>query len=157
MDRLLAAMGLLDDARPMFARAQNLPRAGVLVAIPALLASGLLSTAEMIYGNLGPAFYGLRTTLVAYVLLALLRIPRPEALKEYSPGQLGRIVGLDRMPEVKTLRRKLARLAARKEAINWGVRSLSNGLPNAGKCSASYILMATFGPTTVNTPLPRPM
>jgi hypothetical protein len=86
MDRLLAAMGLLDDARPMFARAQNLPRAGVLLAIPALLASGLLSTAETIYGNLGPAFYGLRTTLVTYVLLALLRIPRPEALKEYSPG-----------------------------------------------------------------------
>jgi transposase len=67
MDRLLAAMGLLDAARPMFARAQNLPRAGVLVAIPALLASGLLSSAETIYGNLGPAFYGLRTTLVAYV------------------------------------------------------------------------------------------
>jgi len=32
MDRLLASMGLLDDALPMFARAQNLPRAGVLVA-----------------------------------------------------------------------------------------------------------------------------
>lgn len=112
MDRLLAAMGLLDDALPMFARAQNLPRAGVLVAIPALLASGLLSTAEKIYRSLGPAFYGLRTTLVAYVLLALLRIPRPEALKEYSPGELGRLVGLDRMPEMKTLRRKLARLAA---------------------------------------------
>src|SRR5256884_2999204 len=32
--------------------------------------------------------------------------------KEYPPGELGRIVGLDRMPEVKTLRRKLARLAA---------------------------------------------
>jgi DNA-binding CsgD family transcriptional regulator len=91
MDRLLAAMGLLDDALPVFARAQNLPRAGVLVAIPALLASGLLSTAEKIYGNLAPAFYGLRTTLVAYVLLALLRIPRPETLKEYSPGDLGRI------------------------------------------------------------------
>src|SRR5207248_11713881 len=57
------------------------------------------------------SFYGLRTTLVAYVLLALLRIRRPEALKEYSPGELGRIVGLDRMPEVKTLRRKLSQLA----------------------------------------------
>jgi DNA-binding CsgD family transcriptional regulator len=102
-DRLWAAMGLLDDALPVFARVQNLPRAGVLLAIPALLASGLLSTAEKIYGSLGPAFYGLRTTLVAYVLLALLRIPRPEALKEYSPGELGRLVGLDRMPEVKTL------------------------------------------------------
>jgi transposase len=133
MDRLLAAMGLLDDAPPMFARAQNLPRAGVLVAIPALLASGLLSTAEMIYGNLGPAFYGLRTTLVAYVLLALLRIPRPEALKEYSPGQLGRIVGLDRMPEVKTLRRKLARLAARKGSYQLGCQIAQQRIAERGK------------------------
>src|SRR6266513_2784695 len=114
MDRLLAAMGLLDDALPLFAATRSLPRAGVLLAIPTLVASGLLSTAEKIYGRLGPAFYGLRTTLVAYVLLALLRIPRPEALKEYPPGELGRIVGLDRMPEVKTLRRKLSQLAARK-------------------------------------------
>src|SRR5258707_11678650 len=108
MDRLLAAIGLLDDALPVFALTRSLPRAGVLLAIPALVASGLLSTADKIYGSLGPAFYGLRTTLVAYVLLALLRIPLPETLKEYPPGELGRIVGLDRMPEVKTLRRKLA-------------------------------------------------
>src|SRR6266403_3219700 len=102
MDRLLAAIGLLVDALPVFAPTRSLPRAGVLLAIPALVASGLLSTAEKIYGSLGPAFYGLRTTLVAYVLLALLRIPQPEALKEYPPGELGRIVGLDRMPEMKT-------------------------------------------------------
>jgi hypothetical protein len=99
MDRLLAAMGLLDDALPVFAPTRSLPRAGVLLAIPALVASGLLSMAEKIYRSLGPAFYGLRTTLVAYVLLSLLRISQPEALKEYQPGELGRIVGLDRMPE----------------------------------------------------------
>jgi DNA-binding CsgD family transcriptional regulator len=120
MDRLLAAMGLLDDALPVFAPTRSLPRAGVLLAIPALVASGLLPTAEKIYGSLGPAFYGLRTTLVAYVLLALLRIPRPETLKEYPPGELGRIVGLDRMPEVKTLRRKLSRLASLKESYQLG-------------------------------------
>src|SRR6266480_5498243 len=61
MDRLLAAIGLLDDALPVFAPTRSLPRAGVLLAIPALVASGLLSTAEKIYGSLGPAFYGLRT------------------------------------------------------------------------------------------------
>lgn len=70
-------MGLLDDALPVFAPAPSLPRAGVLLAVPPLVASGLLSVAEEIYGSIGPAFYGLRTTLVAYVLLALLRIPRP--------------------------------------------------------------------------------
>jgi hypothetical protein len=120
MDRWLAAMGRLDDAAPCFARAEHLAGAGVLLAIPALVASGLLVVARKIYGTLGPAFYGLRTTLVAYVLLALLRIPRPEMLKEYAPGDLGRIVGLDRLPEVKTLRRKLARLAAMKGSQDLG-------------------------------------
>ena len=133
MDRLLAAMGLLDDALPLFAATRSLPRAGVLLAIPTLVASGLLSTAEKIYGSLGPAFYGLRTTLVAYVLLALLRIPRPEALKEYPPGELGRIVGLDRMPEVKTLRRKLARLASLKGSYPLGREIARQRIAERGK------------------------
>lgn len=120
LDRLLAAMGLLEDAAPVFAPAESLPRAGVLLAIPALVASAVLPVARQIYGSLGPAFYGLRTTLVAYILLALLRIPRPETLKEHAPGDLGRIVGLDRLPEVKTLRRKLARLASRKASQAFG-------------------------------------
>ena len=133
MDRLLAAIGLLDDALPVFAPTRSLPRAGVLLAIPALDASGLLSTAEKIYGSLGPAFYGLRTTLVAYVLLALLRIPRPETLKEYPPGELGRIVGLDRMPEMKTLRRKLARLASLKGSYRLGREVARQRIAKRGK------------------------
>src|SRR5260370_21550289 len=133
MDRLLAAMGLLDDALPVFAPTRSLPRAGVLLAIPALVASGLLSVGEKIYGSLGPAFYGLRTTLVAYVLLALLRIPRPEMLKECSPGELGRLVGLDRMPEVKALRRKLARLAALKGSYRLGREIARQRITERGK------------------------
>lgn len=120
LDRLLAAIGLLEDAAPLFAKASNVPKAGVLLAIPALQATGLLSIAKEIYGSIGPAFYGLRTTLVAYVLFALLRIKRPEALKEHAPVDLGRIVGLDRAPEVKTLRRKLSRLAADERAEQFG-------------------------------------
>jgi len=126
-------LGLLDDALPVFAPTPSLPRAGVLLAIPALVASGLLSTAEKIYGSLGPAFYGLRTTLVAYVLLALPRIPRPETLKEYPPGELGRIVGLDRMPEMKTLRRKLARLASLKGSYRLGREVARQRIARRGK------------------------
>jgi hypothetical protein len=120
LDRLLAAMGKLEDAVPLFAKTENLSGAGVLLAIPALVSSGLLSVARKIYGSLGPAFYGLRTTLVASVLLALLRIQRPGSLKEHSPRDLGLIVGLDRIPEVKTLRRKLSRFAAMKRSRQLG-------------------------------------
>jgi transposase len=111
LDRLFARLGLLDDAAPLFRDGGRVPRAGVLLAVPALMRSGVLDVAHQVYGSIGPAFYGLRTTLVALLLLALLRIKRPEGLKEHSPVDLGRLLGLDRAPEVKTLRRKLSRLA----------------------------------------------
>ena len=111
MDRMLAYFGLIDDAVPMFRNVVGLPKAGVLLAIPALVSSGVFGIAKTVYGSIGPAFYGLRTSLVIMLLMALLRIKRPEALKEHAPPELGAIVGLDRVLEVKSLRRKLARLA----------------------------------------------
>src|SRR3989442_922988 len=53
----------------------------------------------------------MRNTVLSLILLALLRIKRQENLKEYSPEHLGGLLGLDRMAEVKTLRRKLTLLA----------------------------------------------
>lgn len=119
-DRLLARLGLLEDATPLFGASTQVLGVGVLLAMPALVDSGVLSIAREIYGGLGPAFYGLRTTLVTLLLMALLRVKRPEGLKERSPRQLGQVLGLDRAPEVKTLRRKLARLAAQGQAAELG-------------------------------------
>ncbi len=119
-DRLLAYLGLLDDAAPLFGSGASIPRAGVLLALPALVKSGVFECAQKIYGSIGPAFYGLRTSLLTLLLMALWRIKRPEALKEHSPADLGRVLGLDRAPEVKTLRRKLARLAAHGRAAEFG-------------------------------------
>jgi hypothetical protein len=50
--------------------------------------------------------------LVVLVFLALLREPRAEGATRVPPAALGRVLGLDRAPEVKTIRRKLAELAA---------------------------------------------
>jgi transposase len=120
LDRLLAYLGLLDDAAPLFRSGRRVPRAGVLLTLPALIESGVLELARTVYGTLGPAFYGLRTTMLTLLLMALLRFKRPEALKEDCPDDLGRLLGLDRAPEVKTLRRKLARLAAAGQASQFG-------------------------------------
>lgn len=120
VDRLLARLGLLDDAAPLFGSATAVARAGVLLAVPVLVVSGVFECAQKIYGSLGPAFYGLRTSLLTLLLMALWRIKRPEGLKEHSPQELGRVLGLDRAPEVKTLRRKLARLAAAGRAAEFG-------------------------------------
>ncbi len=120
VDRLLAYLGLLEDAAPLFRSGPRVPHGGVLLALPALVSSGVFTIARQIYGSLGPAFYGLRTTLVALLLMALLRIKRPEGLKEHAPDDLGRVLGLDRAPEVKTVRRKLRRLAAAGRAAAFG-------------------------------------
>lgn len=119
-DRLLACFGLLDDAAPIFGDAKAVPGAGVLCALPALVASGIFRSAHKVYGEIGPSFYGLRTTLLTLLLMALWRIKRPEALKEHDPQSLGRLLGLDRAPEVKTMRRKLTRLASYRRAEQLG-------------------------------------
>ncbi len=111
IDRILARAGILFDAEPVFIPGKKIPYAGVLLAVPALSESGIFKAAEKVYGHIGPAFYGLRTTVLVMLLMALMRIKRPEALKEYAPPDLGRIIGLDRMPEVKTLRRKILLLS----------------------------------------------
>ena len=119
-DRWLACCGLLDDAAPVFGNAQAVPGAAVLSALPVLVASGVFRIAHKVYGEIGPAFYGLRTTLLTLLLMALWRIQRPEALKEHDPRTLGRVLGLDRAPEIKTLRRKLTRLASYHKAEQLG-------------------------------------
>ncbi|MGA2129259.1 MAG: putative transposase [Xanthobacteraceae bacterium] len=112
-DRQLAYLGLLDDAAPLFREGFSVPGVGVLLALPCFVETGLLRISRKLYGEIGPAFYGLRTTLLTLLLMALLRIKRPEHLKERDPAAFGRLLGLDRAPEVKTLRRRLTRLAAR--------------------------------------------
>jgi transposase len=120
LDRQLAHLGLLDDAAPRFREGSSVPGAGVLLALPCLVESGLFRISRKLYGDIGPAFYGLRTTLLTLLLMALLRIKRPEQLKEKDPAAFGRLLGLDRAPEVKTLRRRLTRLAAQHCAEHLG-------------------------------------
>ena len=120
LDRALARLGLLQDAVPVFRSGSNIASVGVLICIPALIESGIFTAARKIYGGLGASFYGLRTIFITLLLMALLRIKRPEGLKEHSAADLGRILGLDRVCEVKTLRRKLEGLAAKNKAFIFG-------------------------------------
>jgi hypothetical protein len=49
----------------------------------------------------------------------LCRIKNPEQLKHISPGEFGRLLGLDRVPEAKNLRLKLSQIADQKKAKPW--------------------------------------
>lgn len=121
-ERALARLGQLAEAAPRFVAAEAVRSGGALVALPALVALGLLDAGERTYGILKKGFYGLRATLLCLALMALLRIRTPEQLQGHPPGELGILLGLDRAPEVKTLRRKLWELAARRQATQFSQR-----------------------------------
>ncbi len=91
-------MGLLSDAAPLFEPCRAVPKAGVLLTVPALVESGVFRLAEEVYGGIGPAFYGLRTTVLAFLLMALMRIKRAEGLKEHSPRELAAEKGQESTP-----------------------------------------------------------
>ena len=112
-ERALARWGLLGEgAGPVFAPGARYPLAGLLLALPALEATGLLEAAREVYGRRKDGFYGLTATLLTVVFLALAGEPRAEGATRVPPAALGRVLGLDRAPEVKTIRRKLGELAA---------------------------------------------
>jgi hypothetical protein len=112
-ERALARWGLLGEgAVPVFTPGARYPLAGLLLALPALEAAGLLAAARQVYGRLKDGFYGMGATLLTLVFLALAGEPRAEGATRVPPAALGRVLGLDRAPEVKTIRRKLAELAA---------------------------------------------
>ena len=116
-DRVLARWGLLGEgAVPVFTPGARYPLAGLLLALPPLEDTGLLDAARQVYGQLKDGFYGLTATLLTLVFLALAGEPRAEGATRVPPAALGRVLGLDRAPEVKTIRRKLAELAAAGEA-----------------------------------------
>jgi transposase-like protein len=118
-ERVLARWGLLGEgAGPVFTPGARYPLAGLLLALPALEATGLLAAARQVYGRLKDGFYGLTATLLTLVFLALAGEPRAEGATRVPPAALGRVLGLDRAPEVKTIRRKLGELAAAGKAAD---------------------------------------
>ena len=116
MERLAASTGKLIEAVPRFVASEAVQYAGVLLALPALARLGLLQAGKKAYGALGKGFYGLQSVLLTLAFMSLLRIRTPEQLKQCNPGELGIVLGLDRAPEVKTLRRKLREMGLRQRA-----------------------------------------
>ena len=108
-ERLLAAVGVLRQAPVPFEPAADVPLGGVLWALPALLAEGLLRHSRKLFA-LPEGFYPLETFFLVLGFMALVRVRSLEALRYEPPGEWGQLVGLDRIPEVRTLRHKLGQL-----------------------------------------------
>lgn len=111
-ERAAARAGLLQAAEPVFTPCARVPLAGLFLALPALAATGLLTCANSVFGALPGGFYGLDTVLLDWVARVLVGEPRAEGATRVDPLDLGRFLGMDRAPEVKTIRRRLTHLAA---------------------------------------------
>lgn len=116
-ERLFAAMGLSDGAPTRFEACFDVLNGGVLCCLPPLLANGLLSGIE----KLGPVngYYTAEQVLLVMGFMFLCRVKNVEQLKGCSPGEFGKLVGLDRVPEARCLRKKMDELAGVNEAEEW--------------------------------------
>lgn len=111
----MAAAGVLAEAAPLFSNQQSVDNAGVLFALPALLAQGLLKYKE-VYQELSKGYYGLQSTILTLAFMALCRIKNPEQLKQRKVGELGALIGLDRVPETRCLREKIGQIISQHKA-----------------------------------------
>lgn len=119
-DRVLASLGKLSEVRLRFERCDDLPLGGVLCALPALLAVGLLRGVRECF-SWPKGYYPLESVFVALAFLALARVRSLEALRYEPPGEWGKLLGLDRIPEVRTMRAKIAELCQVPEGpARWG-------------------------------------
>ena len=98
-DRVAASMGLIDGVESRFQSHPDVPMAGVLCSLPAVLANGLLSGIDKLGKVSG--YYSLTQILLVLVFMMLARIRSVEQLRGYAPGEFGKLIGLDRIPEVR--------------------------------------------------------
>ena len=153
-ERALARWGLLGEgAAPVFTPGARYPLAGLLLALPALEGTGLLAAAREVYGRLKDGFYGLTATLLTLVFLALAGEPRAEGATRVPPAALGRVLGLDRAPEVKTIRRKLGELAAAGKAAEL-IMALARRHAAARPDALGFLLRGRARPGLLRDPAP---
>jgi len=118
IDRMNASVGLLEPTDIEFQLAADVPNGGVLLSLPALLAVGLLRHTEKHF-RLPAGFYRLTSIFLLLAFMALARVKSIEALRYCPPGEWGKLLGLDRIPEVRTLRKKLKLLTEDAAPTRW--------------------------------------
>ena len=95
----------------------DLSHGGLLLSIPALLACGLLRYISRFESVTG--YYTATHVFISLIFLVLLRINKLERSDSVPSGELGRCLGLDRIPEVKTLRSRIAEFCNATDVNEW--------------------------------------
>jgi transposase len=118
-ERTLTAFGFMNVAESRFERCNDVSNGGVLIALPALVANGLYDNINECFGEF-KGYYSVTHIMTLLAFMALSRIKTVEKLRWQAPGELGKLLGLDRIPEVRCLRKKLSALSQNGVAEKWG-------------------------------------
>jgi hypothetical protein len=137
IERILASVGGT-SATIKFSEQIDLSCAGVLLSLPALLSNGLLTHTQDF--KLNNVYYSEEMIFLCLAFLSLLRVKNINQANTIPCGELGRVLGLDRIPEVKTLRNRIAQFTKKGNVEEWSAK-LSQGWMNAspGLAGVLYI------------------
>jgi hypothetical protein len=116
LSRVLASCAGI-PATPTFGNHIDISHGGLLLSLPSLLACGLLRHISRFESVTG--YYTASQVFVSLAFLMLLRVNRLEQTDTVPVGDLGRCLGLDRIPEVKTLRNRIALFCQATNVEEW--------------------------------------
>lgn len=136
-ERALATAHRVETTPVQFEPCQTVPGAGVLLLLPFLEQTGLFSFRSH-YQELAKGYYYIDFVVLFLSFMYLRRIKNPEKLKYHSPGEFGKIMGLDRVPEAKCFRGKLAEICSQQKSAQWNM-ALANQWALAGENEFYYI------------------
>ena len=97
----------------------DLQHAGVLLALPALISQGLLRYENEF--NLEKVYYSTSSIFLSLAILSLLRLKTLSGVDSLPSGELGKTIGLDRIPEVKTLRTRIVQFCQKANITKWSM------------------------------------
>jgi len=130
MGRVAASIGDLESVTPEFQPVLDVPNGGVLFALPALLTLGLLKYTAQFF-KLPKGYYGLDSLFLLLAFMAFTRLKSVEAFRYSAPGEWGKLLGLDRIPEARTLRKKVQLLSHDNQAQGWSAELCSYWMESA--------------------------
>ncbi len=145
-ERVLAAFGFLNGASTRFEACRDVSFGGVLCALPALAENGLFRHIDACLRQLR-GYYSTLHVIVLLAHMALCRIKAVEQLQYQPPGELGKLLGLDRVPEVRCLRYKLAALSSDDGPEKWAgllSRDWLEAAPELAGASTSTVTFASI-------------
>lgn len=116
LERVLAAQ-TGENCPITFNNQTDLQYAGILLILPALISHGLLRYKDDF--NLINVYYSTSSVFLSLAILSLLRFKNLSGADSLPSGELGKTIGLDRIPEVKTLRTRIVQFCEKTNIDKW--------------------------------------